>query len=267
MKRTVAVLSLSLIGLAAAGCGRVEARLNADDQVTMTRSWPAAGIDTLKVFEINGSISVEGTNADQITLVATAHGDLDRVAGAENQGLFQTAVDGNTLSIGRKKHRRSFNVSFFFNTDDDMRIDYVLKVPTVLDVDASTVNGRISTRGIEGETEATTVNGKIDLESTGVRELSATTVNGKVRARFTRGFSGARFKTVNGGVEAILPPSASFDVDLSQVNGDFDASFPLSIHSGPGRRRVSGEVNGGAHRLRIVTVNGDIQLRRSDTDV
>ena len=56
-------------------------------------------------------------------------------------------------------------------------------------------------------------------------------------------------KTVNGGVTAALPPSASFTGDFSQVNGDFEAAFPLNIHSHPGSRRVSGEVNGGRYEL------------------
>ena len=61
-------------------------------------------------------------------------------------------------------------------------------------------------------------------------------------------------------VHAVLPPNASFACVLSQVNGDFEAAFPLTIHSHPGSRRVSGEVNGGRYDLNIVTVNGDIKL-------
>jgi DUF4097 and DUF4098 domain-containing protein YvlB len=87
-------------------------------------------------------------------------------------------------------------------------------------------------------------------------------VNGRVRAKFVREFNGARFKTVNGSVKATLPQNASFNVNLSQVNGDFEASFPLSINSHPGSRRVSGEVNGGQHPLKITTVNGDVELAR-----
>jgi DUF4097 and DUF4098 domain-containing protein YvlB len=85
-------------------------------------------------------------------------------------------------------------------------------------------------------------------------------VNGGVKAKFLTTFQGANLKTVNGRVQAILPPTASFACDLSQVNGDFEATFPLNIHSHPGNRRVSGEVNGGKYELRIVTVNGDIRV-------
>ncbi|HEU4888801.1 MAG TPA: DUF4097 family beta strand repeat-containing protein, partial [Thermoanaerobaculia bacterium] len=167
----------------------------------------------------------------------------------------------------RKEDRpRKFklNIPFLFGRDD-RQIDYVLRVPPSLMLEVMTVNGRIVTRGVEGETQATTVNGKIDIETAGLNELRATTVNGKVKATFTRDFQGARFKTVNGGVEAFFPQNASFAVDLSQVNGDFEASFPLSIHSNPGSRRVSGEVNGGKHDLKIVTVNGDVELAKLNT--
>jgi hypothetical protein len=234
-----------------------------DSQVTITRSWPATEIEQLKVFEVDGSISVEAAPVDTISLVATARGNLNVDKNADNQGLFFTEVDGHTLKIGRKEKRRRgrIHIPFIFGKSRK-RIDYVLRVPPAVSLDVTTVNGRIVTRGIEGGTEAVSVNGPLDLESAGTKELYATTVNGRVRARFLHSFNGAKFKTVNGGVEAILPNDASFNVDLSQVNGDFEASFPLSIRSNPGRRQVSGDVNGGRYNLKISTVNGDVQLAR-----
>ena len=253
-----------LLALAAVACGRVEGRSGRDTgTVTINRSWPAAEIRNLRVFEIEGGVNVEAGPVTEITLVATASGDLEIKKGQENDGLFETRVDGDTLRIGRHedRRRRGFNINFFFD-DDDVKIQYVLKVPPSVSLDVKTINGRITTKGVEGETEASTVNGTIDIETAGLNELSATTVNGRVRAKFMRGFNGARFKTVNGSVKATLPQDASFNVNLSQVNGDFEASFPLSIHSHPGSRRVSGEVNGGQHVLKITTVNGDVELAR-----
>jgi hypothetical protein len=248
--------------LVIAGCGRVEGRLSEKSRATVTRNWPAEGIRELRVFEVSGSISVEPSATNEISLLATARGDLDLDPAKENQGLFDTTLDGGTLRIGRKQERRrGWNIGFFFD-NDDVRIDYVLKVPPAVMLDATTVNGRIATRGMEGETEASTVNGSIDVEVAGTHELRATSVNGRVKAKFTESFRGARFKSVNGGVEAFLPKDASFTVNLSQVNGDFEATFPLSIRSNPGSRRVSGEVNGGEYELKITTVNGDVELAR-----
>jgi hypothetical protein len=255
--RTVYLLAIVL----AAGCGR-ERVVGPTRTVTVTRSWPAAGIHELRVFEIMGSVRVEAAQTDTVSLEATINGRIRPDPSLENQGLFQTEVDGDTLRIGRHEKKRHFNFNFFFFDRDKVSINYVLKVPPTISLDMRTINGRIVTRGIEGSTDVSTVNGTIDVEVTGAEELSATTVNGRVRAKFTRSFQGARFKSVNGGVEAYLPNDASFSVDLAQVNGDFEASFPLSIHSQPGSRRVSGDVNGGQHRLKIVTVNGDVELMR-----
>ncbi|HEV7919820.1 MAG TPA: DUF4097 family beta strand repeat-containing protein, partial [Thermoanaerobaculia bacterium] len=155
--------------------------------------------------------------------------------------------------------RRSRKLHFWDSSD--MTIDYSLRVPQRIALDLHTVNGRIATTGIGGATQVTTVNGPVEVETSGTSELSAKTVNGRIRARFIQTFQGASLKTVNGDVETVLPKSASFVCDLSQVNGDFEASFPLSIHSHPGSRRVSGEVNGGRYELKISTVNGDIEVQ------
>jgi Putative adhesin len=264
MRKTAATLCLLAAGALASACDHAHARSSANEKtVTVTRTWPAADLDTLKVAEVDGSIEIDAAATNEISLVAEVKGDLtdELKPNAENQGLFDTVVEGDTLRIGREQKDNDRKFRFFWN-DDRIRIHYKLKVPAQMALDANTVNGRITTRGIEGETEAVSVNGTIDVEVMGNHGLAATTVNGRVKARFMKDFQGAKFRTVNGGVEATLPQSASFKVDLAQVNGDFEAAFPLSIHSHPGRRRVSGEVNGGQHDLKIVTVNGDVELAR-----
>lgn len=272
MNRLNRALYLLPIALVAMACGRAEGHRGSrpagggKSTVTIARTWPASSVRELRVFEVDGSISVEASETDEISLVATATGHLDVKKGEENDGLFQTTLEGDTLRIGRKqRHRKERRFTFDFDNffhRRQKRIDYALRVPPTVTLDVGTVNGRIVTRGVSGVTEAATVNGTIDIETVGTQSLEATTVNGRVRCKFLESFQGARFKTVNGGVEAILPQNASFAVDLSQVNGDFEASFPLSIHSNPGSRRVSGEVNGGQHELKITTVNGDVQLAR-----
>jgi hypothetical protein len=255
MNRSMRNLYLLIALLSTASCYAV-AEHHSD---VISRSWPASSIHRLELSEINGSVDVVAGAADTILLVAHVHtrGVAPNTA-KENKGYFETSLEGDTLSIGRRE-RRAFRIPFIFSTRD-VSVDYELKVPPQLDLELRTVNGRIASRGTAGEMDAVTVNGLIDLETAGSREVNARTVNGRVKARFMQTFQGASFKTVNGGVMAVLPPTASFACDLSQVNGDFEAAFPLNIHSRPGSRRVSGEVNGGQHELRIVTVNGDVEI-------
>ena len=252
---------LPLLALAATvlGCSVTEHR-----EDTIVRNWPAAEIRTLEIDEVDGSVEIEASDVDEIALVAKVRvrGDMKPKADQENKGYFKTSLNGDTLRISRRARRQRW----FFHRDH-IAVQYELRVPARIALEVRTVNGRIATRGTDGESELETVNGTIDVEASGNNEIYARTVNGRVRARFVSNFQGARFRTVNGGVEAILPDNASFSVDLSQVNGDFEASFPLSIHSNPGSRRVSGEVNGGRHELTIVTVNGDVELEQSGSNI
>jgi hypothetical protein len=226
---------------------------------TITRRWPAAGINRIEIREVDGSVSVEASPSNEISLVANVEArGFEPKKNEENDGYFKTMVAGDTLQIGREHETVIVHIPFF--TRNNVTVNYTLKVPPTVALDLRTVNGRIATRGVDAPTEAVTVNGPIDLETTGSGLVSAKTVNGRIVTRFLTTFQGARLKTVNGSVEAVLPTTASFTCDLSQVNGDFEAAFPLSIHSHPGSRRVSGDVNGGRYSLKIVTVNGDIQL-------
>jgi len=227
-------------------------------EVTINRTWPADGIHRVHVNEVNGSVNVEAGNPNEISLVAHVRAYDRPKPNEDNQGYFKSNVNGDTLDIGRQSHGSIRFIGIHFG--DDVQVDYSLRVPPALELELKTVNGRIATHGIDGATEAKSVNGEINLENAGTSDVEAHTVNGKVMAKFVRDFQGAHLKTVNGRVVAVLPPNASFACDLSQVNGDFEASFPLSIHSHPGSRRVQGDVNGGLHELRISTVNGDIRL-------
>ncbi|MGZ7078920.1 MAG: DUF4097 family beta strand repeat-containing protein, partial [Thermoanaerobaculia bacterium] len=223
---------------------------------------PAAGINRIEIREVDGNVSVEAGPASEISLVANVQArGFEPKKNAENHGYFQTVIAGDTLRIGREHEHMVVRIPFFGR--NDVTVNYTLRVPQTVALDLRTVNGRIATRGVNAATDATTVNGPIDLETSGAGVISARTVNGRVVAKFLKTFQGAKLKTVNGSVEAQLPSTASFACDLSQVNGDFEASFPVSIHSHPGSRRVSGEVNGGQYSLKIVTVNGDIQLANS----
>jgi DUF4097 and DUF4098 domain-containing protein YvlB len=236
-----------------AGCGAVMER-----RVThVDRRWPATTIRHIEVREIDGAINIEAGSDSEITMNATVRSRLKPKDGQENLGYFTTEVNGDTLTIGRRDQHRRF---FLFRFGNDTRVDYELRVPASVALDLHTVNGRIATHGVDGEMKAVTVNGRVNIDTPGSSEVEAHTVNGRIEAHFEKSFQGATLKTINGGVTASLPLSASFSGDFSQVNGDIEAAFPLNIHSHPGSRRVSGEVNGGKFELRITTVNGDIKI-------
>ncbi|HJT16980.1 MAG TPA: DUF4097 family beta strand repeat-containing protein [Thermoanaerobaculia bacterium] len=250
--------SLPLIAALAllTGCVAAEERTAHFEQ-----KWPANGIGELNVEEVNGTVTVHGDSPDAITMVANVRARGVRPDPKQPyEGYMSADVDGNELAIRSRNVRHH---GFFFGFGDEITINYDLHVPPQVALQLVTVNGKITTHGIAGEMNAKTVNGAMDIESTGTNEVSAKTVNGRIAAKFLQDFHGAKLGTVNGRVTCALPAGASFFGDFTQINGDFEAAFPLNIHSHPGSRRVSGEVNGGRYPLKISTVNGDITVENA----
>ncbi|HEY6843355.1 MAG TPA: hypothetical protein VI391_04250, partial [Thermoanaerobaculia bacterium] len=204
--------SLSLIAVLTllTGCIPAEQRTAHFEQ-----KWPASGIGELEVTEVNGTVTVQGDSPDAITMVANVRARGVRPDPKKPyDGYMSADLGGNTLSI---RSRNSHQHGFFFGFGEDVRIDYDIHVPPQVALQLVTVNGRIVTHGISGETNAKTVNGAVDLEATGSNEVSAKTVNGRIEAKFLHDFHGAKLGTVNGRVTCALPAAASFFGDFTQV--------------------------------------------------
>jgi hypothetical protein len=148
------------------------------------------------------------------------------------------------------------------NTENnDVRVDFEVRVPAGVRLVARTVNGAIKADGLQGPVEATTVNGSVRVGTTSY--ASAATVNGSVvvsmgDARWTEPLS---FETVNGEIRITLPSKVDADVRAETMNGSIDSDFPVTVNGRFSRRRLQGTIGKGGRRLDLQTVNGDIVLR------
>jgi hypothetical protein len=193
--RTYRIYLPALLAVLTYGCVMGERHVE-----TITRSWPADGIKRVDVNGVDGSVDVTAGTGNEISLVAHIRSrDFQPDPKKENHGYFVTSLDSDTLTIGRQ-HGVHIRSPFFFFNSHDVEINYELRVPPSVDLALTTVNGRVATRGTDGGIQATTVNGSLDVEASGTREVTLRSVNGPLEAHFTKDFQGARFKTVNGSV-------------------------------------------------------------------
>lgn len=146
--------------------------------------------------------------------------------------------------------------------NNDVEVNFTVRLPAGLGFSGRTVNGAVTVTGADGDVTASSVNGDVEIETTG--HASARTVNGTIRARMgnTDWRGETTFSTVNGNVILDLPANASFDISASTVNGDISTDFPIIVQGRFGARRLSGTVGGGGRMLRVSTVNGDMTLRK-----
>jgi hypothetical protein len=146
--------------------------------------------------------------------------------------------------------------------DNDVNVEFTVRVPEGVRFVARTVNGAIEAEGLSADAEVYSVNGGLTVSSSGLAR--AETVNGSITAALGRAdWTGPlEMKTVNGTITVELPASTSARVRASTVNGGIDTDFPLTIAGRFGPRHVSGTIGSGGRDLTLETVNGGIHIRR-----
>lgn len=240
MRTRSATFALVFAALAAAGCVHRERT-----DVQISRTWPATGIEQLKVSGTNGRIEIlADPSATEITMEARA-----RVSGELSaEEILDIRIDDNVLIVTeRESAGKKFRLF-----GPEKQIDFEFRVPGDVRLDARNVNGRIEVDGVDASMDLTTVNGSIEVSTPGGM-LVARTVNGSVRADFLDVFPGAKLKTVNGSVRVRVPQNAQVSPEVRSVNGSFRSDIPVRINAG-----------GDEGRLQVVTVNGSVTLSAFD---
>lgn len=229
----------------------------------------AAG-QRLEIKGVHGAIRAEPSSNGQVEVTAVKRsgekGDprevrIERVA--HNGGVTFCAV----YPSGRRNRPNRCTAGEEWSTnvqDNDVRVEWVVRVPRGVNFLGATVNGAVSARDMPADAAVRTVNGAVTVSAAGVVEAS--TVNGDIDATTGRASAGRdlEFTTVNGDIVLHVPAGFGADVDASLLNGRIESDFPLQIERG---RYVGasaeGRIGRGGGRLKMETVNGDLEIRRA----
>lgn len=223
----------------------------------------------LEIRGVNGSIRTVAATGNEIDVSArkTAHrSDPDEVkieVVPSDEGVTICAVYP-TPSRARRDNTCEPGDGWHSSTDNnDVTVDFMIKLPAGIAFSGETVNGEIDAEGLGADAEVSTVNGSIDVEATG--HVEAQTVNGSIRATMGRADwpSQAEFTTVNGGITLTLPANLNAEVSAETVNGDLETDFPLTVTGKFGPRHMRGTIGNGGRYLKLTTVNGSIHLRKA----
>jgi hypothetical protein len=229
----------------------------------------AAG-QRLEIKGVNGAIRAEPSSGSQVEVTAVKR--RGRRGSVEEVRIERLAHDdGVTICAvyptGRRNRTNRCTAGEEWNTqvdNNDVRVEWTVRVPRGVHFLAANVNGPVSVRDLPADALVSTVNGAVTVSAAGVVEAS--TVNGDIDATTGRADAGRdlRFATVNGDILLRVPASFRADVDASLLNGNIESDWPLEITRG---RYVGasaeGEIGRGGHRLKMETVNGTLQIRRA----
>ena len=235
----------------------------------------------IEIKGVNGELHAEFTSGNQVEVVATKRANRSDV----NSVSVQVVQENGNVTIcavyptperryrrnGRNSSGNSDNgpnecrpgdVGRMRVDNNDVKVDFTVKVPAGVKFFGTTVNGAIDARSLRSDVDVQTVNGRIDLSTTGLG--SATTVNGSIVASLgsSSGTEPLEFRTVNGSITVTLPKDVNANLHAQTLNGGFDSEFPVMVQSLRGRnKRISGTIGKGGRDLDLHTVNGSIRLQ------
>jgi hypothetical protein len=260
MKRAMSLAGLAVL-FAALGAGAASAQSNEFSW----RGSVAAG-RWVEIRGVNGRVEASAAAGGAVEVVATKRARRSdpsevRVEVVEHAGgvticaVYPSRDGGQNVCAPGGGGR--MNVQ-----NNDVVVDFVVRVPAGVHFRGATVNGDVEARGLQSDLDAKTVNGSINVQTAGHAE--AKTVNGSITAAMGRAdWAGSLdFSTVNGGIELQLPADLSARVEADTLNGDIQTDFPLTVSGRYSRRHLSGTIGAGGRELRLKTVNGSVHLRR-----
>lgn len=192
----------------------------------------------LYIHNINGNVTVEGYNGDEVQIShikeieADTQRDLER---AKEEVEFIVEEEGNRILIYLDApfihvKKRNGSISYNINNwDDDYNFvfDITVQVPRNTNLDVSTINGgRVLVENTRGKwLDASNVNGRVELMNvTGITD--ANTVNGNITASYSETPNeNSSYQTVNGTIEVLYPDNLSADITFKSMHGDLYTDF------------------------------------------
>jgi hypothetical protein len=231
--------------------------------------------DVMEVKGINGGIRAVPSDGDQVEVEATIREGSDgrffsgRRGRASDVRLVTVPHDsGVTVCAiyeapdGRDPNECTPGSRGRSNVNSNVQVDFLVRVPRGVRFAGRTVNGDVSITGMTADARGHTVNGSVEVRTTGIAEASTT--NGSIDATMGRADwrEPLRFSTTNGNIRLNMPSNLDMDVRVSTTNGEIQTDYPITIEGTMSARTLRGIVGRGGRSLSATTTNGDVLLRR-----
>jgi hypothetical protein len=224
--------------------------LIAHEERTERFTVPAALVDRLLVENDTGSVTIVGTDTDEISVEAEVSDGL-RDTG------FRREVVGSTLEL----HGSCPVLGSMW-----CRVTYRIEVPRDLAIEVEADNGRVGVSNVDGDLRVESDNGSIELSDISGRitvesdngrisgrnlinsVTSADTNNGRIELSFSEPPDTVTASGDNGSIEVVVPEiDSGYDVTADTSNG----SDEILVNDNPES----------PHKIRLETDNGSITVR------
>lgn len=239
---------------------------NAQEQTErLDQSYPFNSNGKISVSNINGSITVEAWDRNEIKIEAVKTADS-----RESLSMVDIEINAKMDSFKVSTDYKNWNNDGRNNNwrnGRSIRVEFKMTVPRTAYLDEiETVNGSVIVSNMTNYTKISAVNGGVKaVNLSGTANLS--TVNGKTEADFDslRETDKISLDTVNGTVNLLLPSDINATVKASTVNGSIKNDFGLPVRKGKYvGRDLYGKIGSGGVEVKLSAVNGTLSIKRKN---
>jgi len=243
---------------------------------------------TLAIYNVFGSITVQGYSGSQVTMEvdetirADDHAEIENAKKEVKLGFDQKAdsIIAYTAEPYDSRPRRSWRrEDERRHTKYTVKLEYVVKVPYGMNLCVSTVNdGDIEVKDVYGALKVNNVNGGITIANA-KGTTNAHTINGPLTVTYLSVPPDAsNYYTLNGKLEVTYPSNLAADLEFKSMNGQFYTDFPdteilptrvskTESKSGAGTTYKLSKNNGvrigsGGKLFKFETLNGNIYIKK-----
>jgi hypothetical protein len=235
----------------------------------------------IRTFDLDGGVAICVFYPGQYSRNSRNRDRDDRDDRADRDDRDDGNVRNRRVRSGRRDDPCSREGNWSNNNRNDTSVDFVVRLPAGLDVDAKTVSGDLIGQGLrgrldlgtvsgnlqltdaEGEVlEASSVSGDVELDRITAREVGAETVSGDVTFVGPIDPKGSYdFKTLSGDVIVTLPREPDAQVSAVTFSGRLVSDFPVQMDGRRRRNRFSATWGSGSAQLDLESFSGDVRIR------
>jgi DUF4097 and DUF4098 domain-containing protein YvlB len=237
-----------------------------------SKTYDLNGQPELHVAARDASVRIETWDQSKIEARVTTRGWHIGNGGLE----IVEHQQGNAVDIElRQPQPAHFSIGI-----DARHIDLEIRMPRSAKVNVHTGDGAVVARGLEGELDFATGDGRLELEDVD-GSLRAHTRDGAVRV--SGRFDALELRTSDGRVEVEARPGSQLreawdirssdgsvilkipgdlaaDIELHTSDGSITTNIPIAVEGSFNNHDIHGKMNGGGNRLTVHTSDGSVTL-------
>jgi len=221
------------------------------------------------IKDFTGELPIEGYNGNEIIITSTAESFAPPEKAKGLKAIYPGGTDNSGIGLAVEKDGNQVSVTCLLPFT--RKGNYTMKVPDNLAIQLESSCERSNSVSVVNMKNEIDIKNCHDIELSNVTgPLVLSTISGNIDITFGSISSDKPFSvnSISGDIDITLPVKTATDLELRTITGGFYSDFDLTSTDNDlkriGGNKLNFPLNGGGFKFSIVTVSGNIYLRKGN---